>query len=313
MALYTSLRNSEIKKLIAQYAVGDVFDYSIIEGGAANSSYKVTTNNGKFILTISDEKTCDEIKNLASLLMHLEQLNFPSTRIVHSKKRELLTCHLRIPVILKKYIEGKVFSELDLNMQFQLGQVMAGLHEIPAPEYLPRLFSYGIDFFSDVISTQINPEYSNWLQEKYELIKEKISPDLPRGFIHGDIFYDNVLFTPDKNLAAIIDFEEACYYFKVFDIGMCIVGTCAPNGRFSLAKAKSLIAGYQSKRELETLEKETLKVFTEYGAVATSFWRFKQHHIIKPDINKAKCYLEMKSLADHIHTISNEEFKKRLF
>ena len=146
-----------------------------------------------------------------------------------------------------------------------------------------------------------------------DLIKGKISPELPRGLIHGDIFYDNVLFTPDKKLAAIIDFEEACHYYKVFDIGMCIVGTCSRKGKLSLAKTKSLVDGYQSKRQLETLEKETLKVFAEYGAVATSFWRFRQHNITKPNEDKANRYLEMKWLADHIHVISKQEFKERLF
>ena len=313
MANYTILGKKEIENLIAQYAVGDIVDFSVIEGGAGNSSLKIITNQGNFILTICDEKTYHEVKNLADLLDHLEQQNFPITRIVQTKNREPITYYKKVPVILKKFIEGEVFNEIDLNMLFQLGKTVAKLHEIPVPEYLPQKFPYGIDFFLDVISTQVNLEFSNWLKEKYELITEKISPELPRGLIHGDIFYDNVLFTPDKKLAAIIDFEEACYYHKIFDLGMCIIGTCSPKGTISFAKAKSFIDGYQSKRELEALEKESVKVFAEYAAVATSFWRFRQHHITKPDKNKANSFRVMRLLADNIHSISEDEFAEKLF
>jgi homoserine kinase type II len=273
----------------------------------------VKTSQGQFVLTICDEKNYTEVKNLTNLLILLEQKNFPTTSMVFSKTRELITCYRNKSVILKKYIEGRVFLELDLNMLFQLGQNLARLHEIDAPKYLPKSFPYGVDFFNEIISSQVNPAYSNWLKEKQELIITSLSADLPRGIIHGDIFYDNVLFSPSKQLAAIIDFEEACFYYKIFDLGMCIVGTCAPHGKLSLAKAKSLVDGYQTKRTLEGLEKESLKVFAEYAAIATSFWRFRQHHIIKPNENKASSFLEMWSLADTIQSLSADEFVKKIF
>ena len=52
MANYTTLDKKEIENLISQYAVGDVLDYSVMKGGAANSSFKVRTNKGKYVLTI---------------------------------------------------------------------------------------------------------------------------------------------------------------------------------------------------------------------------------------------------------------------
>ncbi len=170
-----------------------------------------------------------------------------------------------------------------------------------------------MDFFSEVISSGPNHEYSKWLEEKYELLTATISPHLPRGLIHGDVFYDNVLFASDKKLAAVIDFEEACEYYKIFDLGMCLIGTCSHKGTISLAKTKSFLDGYQSKRKLEELEQDSLQVFAEYGAIATSFWRFRQHNMKKPNENKANNFLEMKMLADHVHSLSEDEFRKRLF
>ena len=316
MANYSTLSKNDVDVLIAQYAVGDVLDFAIIQGGASSSSYIVRTSTGIFVLTICDEKELGDVRNMVELLTVLEQKNFPTTWIVRSKAQEPITCYHTRPVLLKAYIEGRVIEDLDLDMLFQLGRTTARLHEIPAQECLPRVFPYGMVYFPEVTAASPVPEYSAWLNEKLIYLSNHISPDLPTGLIHGDIFYDNVLFSPlseqSYSLAAIIDFEEACDYYQVFDIGMAIVGTCTHQSILSLAKARSLVDGYQSKRQLEAPEKDSLQLFAEYTAVATSFWRFRQHHILKPDKAKTNDYIEMKLLADHIHSIPQDHFRETL-
>jgi len=313
MVKYTILKKKQIEKIISQYPVGEVLDYSIVEGGAGNSSFNLKTTGGHYILTVCDEKTHNEVKILVDLLIYLKEKNFTTTRIVFSKNRKLITCFNGKSVILKKYIDGQVFRDLDQNMLFQLGKKIAHLHQIPDPRFLPKIFAYGIDSFSEIFSLPINQEYCNWLKEKKAIIIENLNSELPKGLIHGDIFHDNVLFTPQKKLAAIIDFEEACFYYKIFDLGMCIAGTCSPKGKISFDKAKSFIEGYQSERKREEIEKASLKLFSEYGAIATSFWRFRQHHIIKPNEDKTNSYLEMKNLAENIHSLMSEEFNTKIF
>ena len=112
MANHTMLSKKDIEKLIARYAIGDVFDFSIIEGGAGNSSFKVETNEGQFVLTICDEKKYADIQNLINLLDHLEQEDFPTTRSVHSKTRGPITFYHRTPVFLKRFIQGDVVDNV---------------------------------------------------------------------------------------------------------------------------------------------------------------------------------------------------------
>ncbi len=313
MANYTMLGKKDIEALMAQYGINDIFDFCVLDGGAGNSSFTVYTHEGPFVLTICDEKKHVDIRRLIHLLDYLEQENFPTTRSVRLKTGGSITFYNRIPVFLKRFIEGEVVDEFDEDMLIQLGKTLARLHEIPAPGYLPKTFPYGMDFFSDVMSSGPNHEYSTWLKQKHELLTATISPHLPRGLIHGDVFYDNVLFASDNKLAAIIDFEEACEYYTIFDVGMCMIGTCSHEGMISFAKAKSFLDGYQSKRKLGEGEQNSLQIFAEYGAIATSFWRFRQHHMKKPNANRADSFLEIKMLADHIHSLPGDTFRKRLF
>ena len=81
---------------------------------------------------------------------------------------------------------------------------------------------------------------------------------------------------------------------------MCVVGTCIDDKSVSLDKTKSLLAGYESVRKLEEIEREMLPLFSEYAAVATSFWRFRHHFITNPQSHKEN-YLEMAVIANDIH------------
>jgi homoserine kinase type II len=71
-------------------------------------------------------------------------------------------------------------------------------------------------------------------------------------FIHGDVFFDNLIVQGDR-LMAIIDFEEACHYYRGFDVGMVIVDTCRDRQGISFEKAGRFIRGYQNDMTLQSM------------------------------------------------------------
>jgi homoserine kinase type II len=135
---------------------------------------------------------------------------------------------------------------------------------------------------------------------------------LPRGLIHGDVFYDNVLFA-GKKLKAIIDFEDACQYYKVFDLGMAVVGLCTSESKVELTRVRSLINGYQSGRMLDVVEKESLQLFIEYAAIATSSWRFWKYNIVAPHVGKSDKHWEMVNIAKDVSAIPKNTFMNTVF
>jgi homoserine kinase type II len=312
VASYTKLDLDDIKRIVSKYDLGEVSTFENLKGGQANTSFKLTTTTGFFILSICDEKSFSEVGRLAGLLRHLEEKDFPTTRVINASDGRLVTEHQSKPVFIKRYLEGSVPKEMKLKMLYRLGREIARLHRIEAPKDLPNRFAYGLKSFDEVIFSPAATEYRTWLKEKRAYLEQAISPDLPRGLIHGDIFYDNTLFKDDE-LVAIIDFEEACRYYKVFDLGMCAVGACHTKGLADLKKMQRLVDGYQSIRRLEPVEKEQLQAFVIYGAVATSFWRFRQYNLILPGSTNSKTHLKMNAIADQIHQMSPEKFYRGVF
>ena len=116
-----------------------------------------------------------------------------------------------------------------------------------------------------------------------------------------------------ENFKAIIDFEESCQYFKVFDLGMAIVGLCTQEAELRFDKVRALVSGYQRVRALEEREKAVLQLFIEYAAVATSSWRFWKNHIDSPNSENADLHWQMVGLADKVSAILKEKFLEYVF
>ena len=311
MATHTILKQSDILEISENYGL-IVTEFEYINGGNGNSSYLLTTQQEKYVLTVCDDKALDEVTIMGKLLLLLKEYNFPCTRVVPAMNRDIITAYENKPVMLKVYIEGQVVENLDQGMLSQVGVATARLNQIPAPDYLPDEHPYGLQLFPRVFGLNIDQKYQSWLAKQFDELMQNIPRNLPRGLIHGDLFYDNLLFEQGE-FNAIIDFEETCHYYKVFDLGMAIVGSCVDDSAINLDKTRALLNGYQQVRLLEQLEKEALQMFVQYAATATSYWRFYQYNIDTPNADKADHHWQMVQLAEQIKGIPTARFYDTIF
>jgi len=307
MALYNCLDRSAVEGLIRRFGIGDITDISVIHGGSENTSYCVETRLGRYVLTICDQQSLSEVTNLANLLIYLSDQGFRTSRVVVPPKEPIVILHNEKPVILKHYIDGDHAADLAGNLLVQLAEEVARLHEISAPSYLPKSFPYGRSHFHEVTNSNLGHAYIDWLSEKSSYLQQRIPQHLPMALIHGDVFFDNMIVQGDQ-LMAIIDFEQASHYYRNFDLGMVIVGTCRDCKGISFEKAGQFIRGYQKEITLQSIEIETLKTFAVYAAVATSFWHFRHYHLRRPEPQLYDKHVEMQTLADIISKYPDSRF-----
>lgn len=277
--------------------------YKPLSGGHANDTYLLDTQQGKFILTLFNAATVDDVLNLGHLLQWLAQHGFQTTQVYLTSDHAVATMYGDRPVLLKPYINGQIYSELDKTMLHQVGVAMAQLHTVPVPDFLPQQHPFK-KLFATVIACPINPDYSAWLASRLAELEERFSADLPHAFIHGDIFNDNVLFD-GTSLQAIIDFEAACHHYRLLDIGMAIVGTCTVGTNVMREKASALLGGYQTVSELKSNETILLASFIEYAAVITSCWRFWKYNIIAETAQNAHKYRQMMAIAESVRVLTH--------
>ncbi len=297
MIQFTKLTDETIRQIITQFKVGTVQSWEMLYGGAENTNHVLTTTKGKYVLTICERKTVEETIILAKLLNHLKKHQFATTQITPNKKGAIVSFYQDKPLLLKSYIEGRVDPIIENDLLVKIGKSMAQLHQIPAPDYLPTQYSYGQQVFHQLYHAKIRHPFVDWLQKMHTHIKEKLHPDLPKALIHGDIFDSNVVIAVNET-PVIMDFEESCYYYRVYDLGMAIIGLCKENGLINWVKAKLLVQGYQRELPLLNIERNYLKDFIVYAATATAFWRFRQFNILAPSEQYKDTYQEMMKVAE---------------
>ena len=308
MASYTTLSPARIRKLFAAYGLAEVETYEPLSGGLENTSFLVITRAERYVLTLLEQKSFQGARQLANLLVYLSSHEFYTSRVVKSLAGDLIVSFHDKPVLLKYYIAGEITADLSDDTLAAIGGQMARLHRIPPPSYLPQEYGYGQQAFGALYTREIEAPFVGWLQEKHAFIRDNLRDELPRAFIHGDVFYDNVI--RSQAGVAITDFEEACYYYRIFDLAMAVVGMCAPEGSIFLPKVKALIAGYEAVQTLNPTEKKRFRAFIVYAATAATFWRYRQYHVIHPDESMKNHHEAMMRIADDAFCRSDEEFQQ---
>lgn len=308
MALYSVLNHTDIVEILAQYDIQELTSFTLLSGGSENTNYLINSDKGKFVLTICEQKTPENAKELANLLEYLAAHNFKTSKVVRTKAGNPICYWNTKPVLLKIFLDGDIIENLPNHLLETIGSEMGKLHQIEAPAYLPKVLSYGKEYFYEVSTYAANYSFETWLKEIASYIEPSFSNELPTALIHSDIFFSNIIVSVDNKHTTIMDFEEAANYYRIFDIGMTIVGICSEGETVNLEKITYLMKGYQKEIQLLEKEKLALQAFTVYAASAMTFWRHRNFNHTNPTPEMYDHYLGLKVIADYVRNIPINTF-----
>ena len=309
MAHNSVLSKDEILEILKPYSIFNIKKFQILDGGSENTNYKIDSEVGKIVLTISEQKTIKEAQDLAELLDHLKKNNFNTSELIYTSQNKNLTIYKDKPVMVKRYLEGKIMSDIPLHLLKQIGADSATLHKINPPDFLREIMWCGIERFNEVEQYARNSSFDLWLKRTSSYIDKHITSDLPKAFIHSDIFASNIIVNDKKSKATIMDFEEASYYYRLFDIAILIISLCSRDENIDFLRASLILKGYNSINKLIKAEKQALQPLIVYAAAGVAFWRHKNFNYIAPDNNLKDSYLKMKNLADKVRDMPSSHFE----
>jgi homoserine kinase type II len=115
--------------------------------------------------------------------------------------------------------------------------------------------------------------------DHYEAARREQSA--PRGVIHQDLFRDNVLWTTQGQLLALLDFESVCEGAFAYDVMVTICAWCYTT-RFELPLAEALLCGYHRVRPIVGAEVAALKVEGAVGCLRFATTRITDFSLRAP-------------------------------
>lgn len=303
MAKYTTSDQLDVSALAQHYGLDQV-RLTPLAGGAANSSFRLSSASGQFVLTILDNHDWPSAQRLAAHTQAVFRLGVPTTEVAPSVEGALITPMGDRPAILKKWISGEVQEPLPASLLPDAGRILAQLHALsphpPGLEDIPtgtrRLSSTHMAEIPRFADRDFAIWLSSWLDrvQSVEAGRERRST-----VVHGDLFADNVVVRQDGHLS-VLDWETISLDDPLLDLGMAAVGLAQEAGILVPARLDALLSGYQDIAPLSEEDAAALPMAIVHAALIIAFHRYYRHNIRFPDPAKSSIHNEMIQFVDSV-------------
>lgn len=274
MAVYTEVSDVDLTAFASEYDIGEVLACKGIAEGIENSNFQLTTSTGNYILTLYEKRVNpDDLPFFIGLMKHLAAKGIPCPTPVKGNDGEALRSLSGRPACIVTFLAGMWPRRIDADQCAQLGEGLALLHTAAADFPLTRANALDAHGWRPMLeqcqgrADEIAPGLTEELITELDFLEANWPTDLPTGVIHADLFPDNVFFR-DGRLSGFIDFYFACNDTLMYDLGICLNAWCfEPDGSFNVTKARRMVKGYLSGREVSDAELQALPLLARGAAM----------------------------------------------
>jgi homoserine kinase type II len=282
MAVFTEVTRAEAAALLARLGAGTLLDLQGIGSGIENTNYFVDSSEGRWVLTLFERLTAEQLPFYLRLMQHLARHGLPVPEPRADEGGDILHALAGKPAALVNALPGRHQLAPDLHHCAQLGHLLARLHLAVADFPLAQPNLRGLPWW-EAITPLVLPHLegpqaallADELRFQRQLAAAPAYQSLPRGAVHADLFRDNALFDGlpgHEKLTGCFDFYFAGTDTFGYDLAVCLNDWCIDldSGRLDEARAAALIDAYELERPLTTAELRLLPGLLR--AAALRFW-----------------------------------------
>lgn len=256
MSVYTSVNIKELKIWLQDYAFDDLTDYQGIKSGITNTNYFLMTAHDRFVLTLFEKNTIEDLPYFVDLMSHLATHSFLCPKPILKKNGTALSILKNKPALIVTCLKGKEVTNPEVNHCKAVGKSLAELHVKSANFVAQHQNTRDLSWIKKTAETLFNelPQDESKLLREEILYQEKQNYKLPKSTIHGDLFKDNVLFLNDE-VSGFIDFYYACTDYLILDVAIAVNDWCVnSDGSFDEKRLNAFLDAYKKIRSFNDNE-----------------------------------------------------------
>lgn len=273
MSVFTTVTEAQLRVWLENYPLGDLLELKGIASGITNTNYFVTTTTGRYVLTLFEKNSVDELPYFLDLMGHLAEHEIPCPAPIKMHDGKTLSILNGKPAALVSCLRGKSLELPSTKHCTEIGLVLARMHLAGTSFDLDMRNPRGAEWRSQTAAAvlpMMNEDMRAFLQVELKQQAEFVFGDLPQGVIHADLFRDNVLFDGGE-LGGLIDFYYACNDALLYDLAIAVNDWCfESDGCLDTARMDALLNAYQSVRVLTDAEKMAWPMMLRIAALR--FW-----------------------------------------
>lgn len=254
MGSFRSLSPGDVRDVLVTFGLSpDEFQsHEPIAAGTINTNVLVKTASATWFLRVNEGKSEDEVAREAAIVSHAAARGVSTPLPRPARDGRLYAPWQDSWISIFPWVPGRTLrrDEVGVSQGRQVGEALARLHLAGTgyPDHRPG--RYEPDEISRrfaAIATRADPN----LRAAVETLGPELArlstvrrSDLPTGLIHGDLFIDNVLFTDDGRLSALLDFEQASWGRLAYDVAVTLLAFAFGREGFRDDVARALLDGY---------------------------------------------------------------------
>lgn len=289
MSVYTNITEQELKQFLTQYDLGTLSSFEGISAGIENTNYFVDTSKGRFVLTIFEHHSIDELGYFLNIMAFMAEHAIPTAHPEKTNDGHYLKMLKEKPAALVERLTGSTIETPSLSQVKVMGEQLAKFHlagnDFAEQRENDRDLIWMKKTYQSIVCWLPADEIQLLAQElEYQTTIDWTS--LPQGVIHADLFCDNALFDGDK-LSGIIDLYYACNATLLYDLAVMVNDWCREqvNGstdemdfEFNAEKVASMLTAYQQIRPLTEKENNAWQAALRLAALRFFLSRLKDKY-----------------------------------
>ncbi len=284
MVILTPLDASDFANILRYYDLGTLESHTHVFV-PANTVYIVKTSAGKVVLKCFEHGRHEDVAFQLAIMDHLLAARIPVPRVVQTNGGTRWLMYDGNLISLFHYIEGYHPQAYDTVLIHDLGATIARMHlalqdlqiqggeewgenhEFEKPEWLGGRVP-GLD---------IDAEFTRLAAET----TRQVDPDrLPRSIIHSDLQTNNLL-VRDGHLAGILDWDDAHWDYRAYDIAVFLIDAFITHG-LQFPQMQQFLSSYQAILPLNAEERKAIFFFTKNRMLGVINFLY-QRRSIHPD------------------------------
>ncbi len=291
MAVYTKVHENELEVFLKKHDIGNLISFKGIEQGVENTNYHLLTTQGRYILTLFENRVNPaDLPFFFAYQEHLAANGIKCPSAVEDKNGNKTGRLCGRPAAIITFLEGKGLNpdEITANHCGQLGAAVATMHEAAAKFPLMRPNSVSLKMWRELATKtsaragEILNGLSDFIDLELTHIEENWPKDLPRAAVHADIFPDNVFFN-DGKFSGIIDFYFTATDFLSYDLALIINAWCFDTNQFVPERFQAFMKAYEALRPMRDDEREALTLLCRGAAMRILMTRLHDWLFHTPD------------------------------
>jgi len=278
MAVFTEVSFDEAAALVSRLRIGELTALDGITSGIENTNYFADTTQGRYVLTLFERLSFEQLPFYLHLMKHLAQRGIPVPDPQADETGRLLHTLKAKPAALVNRLRGRHHLAPDTAHCASVGAMLARMHLAGLDFTMHQPNLRGLAWWAETVPVIVPfmAAEQRGLVESELAFQQHVAASaqyagLPRGPIHADLFRDNVMFEGDE-LTGFFDFYFAGVDTLLFDIAVCLNDWCIDleSGRLVEERAAAFVAAYDGVRSLTGGELRLMPAMLR--AAALRFW-----------------------------------------